>query len=307
MADHDQRFKTLLHEFLGEFFQLFFPEWAARFDFSRAEWLTQEVFADPPQGQRRAVDLVAKLPLQQAVAAQRHDQPDSEIALIHVEVESAEKVTPLRARMYDYYKLLRDRHRLPVVPVALYLKVGPEGIGWDVYEEHLWERRILHFEYLYVGLPALDGERYVAGESPLGAALAALMRVPAERRAWLKAEALRRIEAARDNNWRKLLLCECVDAYLRLDPDQQQVYDRLLHTEPYRRAKEMTTIWHQQGFEQGLAQGQRQALLILLEDRFGPLQAEVEQKLQSFAIEQLRDLLVAALHSQSLKELGLED
>jgi hypothetical protein len=27
MADHDQRFKVLLQEFLAEFFELFFPEW----------------------------------------------------------------------------------------------------------------------------------------------------------------------------------------------------------------------------------------------------------------------------------------
>ena len=51
MDDHDQRFKTLLREFLPEFFELFFPEWAARFDFSSTEWLEQEAFLDPPGGE----------------------------------------------------------------------------------------------------------------------------------------------------------------------------------------------------------------------------------------------------------------
>ena len=36
MVDHDQRFKSLLKAFFAEFFQMFFPAWADRFDFSRA-------------------------------------------------------------------------------------------------------------------------------------------------------------------------------------------------------------------------------------------------------------------------------
>ncbi|HJT31086.1 MAG TPA: DUF4351 domain-containing protein [Pirellulales bacterium] len=35
---HDQRFKRLLQEFFAKFFSLFFPEWAARFDFAGLEW-----------------------------------------------------------------------------------------------------------------------------------------------------------------------------------------------------------------------------------------------------------------------------
>lgn len=56
--DHDQRFKVLLREFFAEFFQLFFPDWAARFDFTQVLWLDKEVFTDPPQGQRRYLDLI---------------------------------------------------------------------------------------------------------------------------------------------------------------------------------------------------------------------------------------------------------
>ena len=67
MADHDQRFKSLLKVFFAEFFQVFFPAWADRFDFSRVDWLEQEVFTDPPRGERRSLDLVARLPLRPGV------------------------------------------------------------------------------------------------------------------------------------------------------------------------------------------------------------------------------------------------
>src|SRR5690349_13980448 len=104
--DHDQRFKTLLREFFAEFFRLFFPDWAARFDFAGVEWLDKEVFADPPQGERTYLDLVARLPTRQAVPAQRPGQEDSWIALVHVEIEYRDAVAALRPRMLDYYHTL---------------------------------------------------------------------------------------------------------------------------------------------------------------------------------------------------------
>src|SRR6266446_1992381 len=87
MADHDQRFKNLLHEFFEAFMRLFFPQWAARFDFSGIEWLDKEVFTDPPHGERRFLDVEAKLPTRQVVPAQRPGEENSWIALVHVEIE----------------------------------------------------------------------------------------------------------------------------------------------------------------------------------------------------------------------------
>jgi hypothetical protein len=51
-ADHDQRFKSLLKAFFAESFETFFPAWADRFDFSRVDWLEQELFTDPPRVER---------------------------------------------------------------------------------------------------------------------------------------------------------------------------------------------------------------------------------------------------------------
>jgi hypothetical protein len=137
MPDHDQRFKLLLQAFFAEFLQLFFPALAARFDFSNLVWLDKEVFADPPQGGRGYLDLVAQLRAREPIAGQRPGEPDTTLALIHVEIERAESVHALRSRMHQYYEQLRRRHGLPVLPIALYLRLGLDGIGKDVYEEHL--------------------------------------------------------------------------------------------------------------------------------------------------------------------------
>ena len=80
-------------------------------------------------------------------------------------------LSAFRPRMFEYYIQLRRDTGLPVLPIALFLRVGLDGIGWDAYEEHFWEQRIVRFEYAYVGLPALDGEQYATGENLLGVAL----------------------------------------------------------------------------------------------------------------------------------------
>ncbi len=227
MSDHDQRFKTLIQEFFADFLRLFFGEWAERLDCGAVEWLHQEVFPDPPEGTRRVLDLVGKLPARQAVPGHRPDETGQWLALVHIEIESPDKAAPLRPRMFHSYVNLRNKYRLPVLPIGLFLNVGLNGIGIDFYEEHFWEFQAVKFQYLYVGLPALDGIQYVLGDNWLGVALSALMRIPRERMAWLGAEALRRITQAPLNDQQRFLLGECVQAYLPLDDEQQQEFQTI--------------------------------------------------------------------------------
>src|SRR5437660_2550588 len=238
--DHDQRFKTLIKVFFQDFLVLFFKDWAARLDASAVEWLDKEVFMEPPEGPRHVLDLVGKLPTKESVFQPRAGEPDQWLALVHIEIESPDKAAPLRPRMFDAYTQLRRTHRLPVLPIGIFLRVGLDGIGVDVYEEHFWEFRPVHFEYLYVGLPALDGLEYIQGENWLGVALAALMRMPRDRVAWLGAEALKRIKDAPLTDQRRFLLGECVQAYLPLDEEQQREFEQLVATEPSRGIQPMT-------------------------------------------------------------------
>ena len=59
--DHDQRLKVLLKEFFEAFFVCFFPAWAPRFEFGDVDWLDKELFLAPPEGEKRQLDLVARL------------------------------------------------------------------------------------------------------------------------------------------------------------------------------------------------------------------------------------------------------
>src|SRR5262249_31659795 len=150
------------------------------------------------------------------------------------------------------------------------------GLGVETYTEAFQGFETLRFNYWYVGLPGLKAEDYLAGNNWLGVALAALMHAPRQQKPWLRAELLRRLWVeCQENDYRKFLLTECVEAYLGLDEEQERQFQELLHTERYREVMPMMTTTFekglQQGREEGLQQGQRQLLRIQLEKRFGPL------------------------------------
>src|SRR5262249_59389525 len=125
--------------------------------------------------------------------------------------------------------------------------------------------------------PGLEAEEYVAREQLLGVALTTLMRVSPARRAAVHAEALRRLAEARENDYRRYLLLDCLEAYATLDEAQAKELEALLRTERYQGARAMAVTT----FENGLLQGWRTALRKQLEARVGPLSAGAHQRLES--------------------------
>jgi hypothetical protein len=302
-VDHDQFFKTLFQQFLPELIALRLGEWLDHFDFSQVEWLEQEVFPDPPAGRRRSLDLVAKVKLTEPVPGYRAGDDPASVLLIHTEVEAEDSVQELRGRFCDYYHYLRGKHNLPVLPLAVYLRVGLEGMGWDVYEEELWDRTLVRFEYPYIGLPALEALQHLHGDNWLAVALTALMKIPADQRAQVKVEAADRIAHSPLNEYRRYLLFQCVEAYLPLEGVDMTEYERLLRTERYSGAFKMATT----SYEKGIEKARRAMIQEQLEEKFGQLSEPVRQRLEAWPADQLPALGKALLRANSLKELGLED
>lgn len=309
LDDHDQRFKALIRTFFADFLTLFFADWAARFDLSTIEWLDKEVLPDPPDGSRHVLDLVARLRAKEPIDPKAGDDPTTCLALVHIEIESPDRTTLLAPRLPAYFVHLRQQERLPVLPIVIYLKVGLDGIGVDMVVERFWELDVLTFKHLYVGLPALNAEEYVQGENWLGVALAALMRIPKDRVAWLGAEALRKIAGAPLTDQQRFLLGECVEAYLPLDVAQRAAYRRMIEgvSEPGIKAMNETT--YDRGLKKGREEGRRLALLelveALLETKFPAQQPEVMDRVRQLPDDRLRELALAIPNAQSLADLGL--
>lgn len=307
--EHDQRFKTLLRTFFADFLRLFFAQWAARFDLSQVEWLDKELTGGSPQAALHIADMVAKVGAKEPVPEMHGEEPPPWLVLVHVEIESADQTTRIKPRLPEYYFHLRAAHGLPVLPIVIYLNMHLQGVGEDTYEERLWEFEVSVFRYLYVGLLGLDGVEYVQGENWLGVALAALMRIPPDRIAWLGAEALRRLGGAPLSGQERFLLAECVQAYLPLNEAQQQEYDRLLQNEPFAEVRAMNKTVYEQGHEKGHEKGQlsskREDVLILLEGRFGAVPEELRVHVDSLSLAALTELMRRIAKANTLADAGL--
>jgi len=281
-TDHDQLFKTVVRVFFPEFLHLFFPAQAARFDLSAVKWLDKEVFSDPPDGPRHVLDMVAEL---NAVGT----EGGTTLALIHVEVESAESVTDIERRLPAYYFHLRRAHGKPVMPLVLFLKVGLDGVGIREIHDPPNGEAVMTLRYRYVGLPGLSAAEYLAGEDLLGVALSALMRTPKDNRLAMGVEAMRRLGDAPLPDGKKALLGDCVETYIEL-PDTDLVRFRdIIDTNATGRIKPVNKTrvqlaeergmekGIQEGMEQGLLRGLRAAVTELLEARFGTVSAELTE------------------------------
>jgi hypothetical protein len=228
-----------------------------------------------------------------------------------VEIELPDRTTLLKPRLPQYYFRLRQRYQVPVLPMVLYLNVGLDGIGIDQYVERFWDLDVNTFRYLYVGLPGLNGLEYVQGTNWLGVALSALMRIPRNRVAWLGAEALRRLSTAPLNDQQRFLLGECVQAYLPMDEEQKQEYERLLSQDSYAGVQAMNKTVYEEGIEKGIEKGRQQErvalALALLENRFGRVSISTVEQVEKLSMEDLRQLILRVGTVSTLAELGFSE
>lgn len=301
MEDHDQRLKTLFQVFFAELLDLFFTKWAKRLDTHKPVWLDKEVFPNPPDGHRRVLDLLAKVPIQEGVGP-LPGNPKELLALVHVEIESAERTTVATEQLWQAYSHLRGKYRMPVLPVAVYLNVGLDGIGVDEFTETFDDLEVVRFRYLYAGLRGLDALEYLKGQNLLGVGLSSLMRVPADRAPELGAIALERIAQSALDDQRKYLLAECVESYLPLDEAGRQQFEKLIGSSDFKGAM----VMNKSSRELGREDGAREMLTEQLKEKFGELPEAIKKRLQTMNVREITQVGKAMIGANSLNELGLE-
>ncbi len=124
-------------------------------------------------------------------------------------------------------------------------------------------------------------------------------------------EGLKRIAGSRENDYRRFLLAECLEAYADLDEAQKGRVQELLHTEAYREVEPLMKTTYERGIEQGIErgieQGERRSALRLMEARFGPLSPTVRQHVEALSPDALARLQIDLLTAQALDELHLDD
>lgn len=301
--DHDRLFKELLTTFFTDFVDLFLPDVGQYMDRASLEFLDKELFTDVTAGERHEADVVVKARFQGQDA----------FFLVHVENQASAREA-FAKRMFRYFARLHEKHDLPVYPVALFSYDTPHRPEPDRYEVRFPGRSVLRFEFAVIQLNRLNWRDLMRVPNPVASALMARMRIAPEDRPWVKLECLRLLATLKLDPARMQLISGFVDAYLSLTREEARVFQAGLdRVEPGEKEgmMEIMTSWKQEGLEEGLTRGRREGrdegreegrqvgtlalVLRLLSRQVGPLEPDVEQRVQNLSVEQLEALGEALL------------
>lgn len=193
------------------------------------------------------------------------------------------------------------------MPVVAYVHLAGEGLGWQSLDMLCLDHCFNHFEFPYIGLPALDGREYVEQANPIAWALTGLMNVPAEERARIKAESLRRAARAKLSDRQRFVVVECVESFTTLDANQLEEFEGLVELPTYQEVREMQKTTYEKGVEAGVEQGARLAecrwLMLQLEEKFGSVPEKVRKKIEQLSGDERQQVARQLLSAERLKDL----
>ena len=313
---HDQLSKRLLETFFPDFLRLIAPDSARRLRSGEAVFMDKELFLDWPTGNRRELDLLAKVPKEEGNAD----------LLVHVEIESKAS-TGMDQRLWQYYMQIRLRHKLLVLPILLNLRGGRPGVGLEILEEGIEEEATGIFRYRVLGLSGCWAEEWLARPEPVAWAFAALMRSRIWSRAELKVECLRRISQSGETGFRKEVLVNWVQTCVKLTGEHAAEFRRLLERDDNEEVQEMELTWLGKAEAKGLRKGRqlgrkegreeatfqyvlrlRRTVLHLMKSQFGTVPMRVRRRLEEIdSIEPLAELIERIPRARSAEELLTED
>jgi hypothetical protein len=302
LTSHDQLSKSLIKLFFADFLGIVHPDADPRLRAGEATFLDKEDFNDWPTGDRREMDLVARVPVA------RKEIP----LLIHVEIETDFHVH-MDHRLWQYYMMLRLRHGLPVLPILVILRGGQPGLYRGALREVVDGKVTAIFYYRALGLSGCRAQDWLARPEPIAWAFAALMKAGSWSRAELKLECLRRIATSGVAGLRKRVLVNWVETYVQLSGRDAIDFQRLLDLEGNEEIKTMELTWLGQaearGMEKGIEKGierMRRVVLRQIEQRFGAVPTRMRRKIEAIdSLEPLADLAERVLVVDAVGELGL--
>ena len=242
--DHDRLFKELISTFLIEFLELFLPRVARDIDRDSVQFLPQEVFNDVTSGDKKEIDLLAKVKYQQQDAA----------FLIHIE-NQAYSQQDFAKRMFKYFARLYEKYDLPIYPVVIFSFDEPKRPEPRNHSVTFPDLNVLDFNFAAIQLNQLSWRDYLTQQNPVAAALMAKMNIAVEERPQVKAECLRLLLTLKLDPARMQMISGFFDVYLNLNEQENQAFqtavDRMgLTDEEEKKYMEIVTSWKREGIEE---------------------------------------------------------
>ena len=219
MALHDKFFKQLITALLPEFLELFFPQMREYLDESSITFLDKEFFTDPGTGKKREADIVARAKL----------RGQDSFFIINVEGQGRD-TKGFQERFFVYSIYLYLKYRVPVYPIVVFYDKYPAAEQPHVYSVGFPDTPVFDFHYQVLQLNKLDWREFVRQRNPVATALVARMKMAPEERPLAKLEALQMLLSLKLNNALVRLVSSFIDTYLRLDEQEEAVFQQALVT-----------------------------------------------------------------------------
>ncbi len=326
----DQFMKTLLVEFLDDVMKLFFPDLAQRLDFAQKKDLNKELYAHPPQGAERALDVLIEVPVV---------DPPPEAIIVHFESQQRKRFD-FPARMLGYHCLLyireieaqrRDaftwseftvwQNRKRIFPVVFCHYSLESGVMAQQTQVGLPNARLIG-EYTEISFPRLSAREYLEKDNVVVCALAVFMDAEGLSPPHLKAACYRKLAPYLPTLTRTQLevIIYAVETYVSLTADEQLVYQSLIQN-VYPEVSQMIInpliergrlqgvqegrqLGVQEGRQEGRQEGMQASILKILSHRFPAFPTEIRNRILALTdTTKLEHLLEATLEVDSPEEL----
>jgi hypothetical protein len=258
----DIRHKETLTLFLREYFELFFPDLAAKMRFETARFLDKELIAlfeqdgeDELSGEdrQRITDAL--------ILVNIFLDGVEEQAMIHWE-QQGEKQRDFNQRMFHSFCGVFFKFKKPIFPIAMFT----DSAKWrkpvkDTYTISLGGYPINEFTYRLIKLkhiPAAEFEEKAA-TNPLAAAYLPLTDYPKKDRPLIKAKAIKGI-AGVENGPKRSVLYSLIQQSLELDPDEEKKFKEIIgENHKFKEAKMLQSI-EEVGMERGIDIGMEKGI-----------------------------------------------
>jgi hypothetical protein len=235
--NHDQLFKELLTTFFVEFLDLFFPFILEYLDTESIQFVDKELFTDIVRGEKNILDIVA------LAKFQKQDYS----FLIHLE-NQAYNDTEFNRRMFRYFCSLFLKYDRPIYPIAIFAYDSPKRLDKSNFVVDFPDGQVLNFDYKIVQLNRLNWRDFVQQKNPVAAALMSKMQIDPKERPIVKAQCLRLLVTLKLDPAKMQLISSFVDTYLRLNSDEEALFQSQLGTMETREQEQIMQITTSWGF-----------------------------------------------------------
>lgn len=313
MTDHDRLHKELLLTFIEEFILLFLPTVAEYTDFSTKEILDKEVFTDVTAGEKHEADIIVKFRINNEgikkfkKKGSKKSQLEKDLYfLIHIENQASSQ-TDFGKRMFIYFSRLYEKYGLNIYPIVLFSYSTPKRAAPNQHSVVFPDLEVLKFNYRAIQLKRLDWHDFLDKPNPVASALMAEMNIDKKDEPEVKARCIAMMLGLKLDDPRTQLLTGFIDSYLKLDEQENQVFnkrlDELMPPQQKEKFMEILTSWEQRGFARGKREGEAALLIELLSFRFATLTQTTEQQIRELSEQNLAELGKAIFGFNNLSDV----